>query len=423
MIGTLKSICAVLGLVVLVGAAGSCSQTANDSSQPSSSLPNPDEKPAQPGDSQEKLAAYGGKNFYSVPNPLPVGMHGTLIRFEKIEQSGNSDPDRDSTIYRIMYLSESLRGEPIAVTGVASVPTAQAPKDGRPLLTIAHGTTGIADECAPSRELTRLDMGLATSELGSEFLIAATDYEGLGTPGRHPYLVGESEGRSTMDAIVAAGELPDAEPGPRVAIMGYSQGGHGALWASQVAAEWTPQLQVMGTFSGAPASETDIIFSAAPFLPVPGFALILVAGFQAAYEEADPSLFLTDLGVSQLDEVDTGCSAEVIARLSGTNPADLVKPAGPESEPWKRLATENMAGTQKTNDAPTLIIHSQKDETVPIAFTELLLARMCANGQIVERRVLPEGGHGAAALPAYAQGLTWVKDRFADSPPTVASSC
>jgi len=364
---------------------------------------------------------FRGANFYEVPAPLPDGDHGQLIRYEPIDQAGSADPDRQASSYRIMYLSESVAGAPIAVTGVASVPTAAAPNGGRPLATLAHGTTGIADECAPSKELTRLDMGLAINTLGAEFVIAGTDYEGLGTPGRHPYLVGESEGRSTMDAIVAAGQLPDADPGKRVAILGYSQGGHGALWASQVAADWTPQLQVVGTFAGAPASETDVVFAAAPNLA--GFAYMLVAGYAAAYPQADPALFLTELGLSRLDEVDTGCAGELIAGFSGTNPAELVRLDGPATEPWKSLAAENIAGTKKTNDAPTLIIHSQKDETVPIFFSEVLLSRMCANGQVVERRVLPEGGHGAAALPAYQQALTWVKERFAADPPAPVNSC
>ena len=39
------------------------------------------------------------------------------------------------------------------------------------------------------------------------YVVAATDYEGLGTPGVHPYLVGESEGRSVLDAARAARAL------------------------------------------------------------------------------------------------------------------------------------------------------------------------------------------------------------------------
>lgn len=103
--------------------------------------------------------------------------------------------------------------------------------------------------------------------------------------------MGESEGRSVIDAILAAGELPDADPGADLAIAGYSQGGHGGvLWANQVAGEWAPDLHVVGTFAGAPATEMDVILAAAPSLPVlSGFAYLIVAGFQAAYPMLTPA--------------------------------------------------------------------------------------------------------------------------------------
>ena len=151
------------------------------------------------------------EGFYDVPDPLPKGPHGTLIRSQVMEDYTFTG----ATTYRIMYLSESIAGDPIAVTGLASVPTADAPEDGRPMITIAHGTTGIADQCAPSVTGRNAEMGLVESAFSAKALIAATDYEGLGTPGRHPYLVGESEGRSTIDAILAAGQLPDACEGTR----------------------------------------------------------------------------------------------------------------------------------------------------------------------------------------------------------------
>ena len=34
-----------------------------------------------------------------------------------------------------------------------------------------------------------------------------TDYQGLGTPGPHPYLIGTAEGRSVVDIVAAGREL------------------------------------------------------------------------------------------------------------------------------------------------------------------------------------------------------------------------
>lgn len=370
-------------------------------------------------EANEPLAPFDGGDFYAVPEPLPDGDHGTLIRYEPMQDYELPG----ATTYRIMYRSESIAGDPIAVTGVASVPDTDAPADGRPMITISHGTTGIADECAPSLDPQRSELTLVGTELADEFLLAYTDYEGLGTPGRHPYLVGESEARSTLDAIVAAGQLPGADPGTRVAMAGYSQGGHGSLWSAQLAAEWTPDLEVVGTFAGAPASEVDLILAAAPRLPIAGFAYMIIAGLAAAHPEADLSILLTEAGLERLDEVDEGCAGEVIGGFAGTPASELIRPEGPSSEPWRSLARANNAGTEKTHDAPTLIIHSEQDELVPPIFSRALQNRMCANGEVVERRMLAEGGHGGAAIPAYEQAVRWLADRFDPDAPDPVSTC
>lgn len=343
-------------------------------------------------------------DLYAVPEPIPDGEHGTLLRYQQITPT----QVEGATTWRVMYLSESLEGESIVVTGTVLVPAAPAPAEGRMVLANAHGTTGIADECAPSKDGGDGALALMGPVLDDGWVVTSTDYEGLGTPGRHPYLVGESEGRSVIDSVRAAAQLPDAELGDQLALTGYSQGGHGALWAGEIAAEWAPELEVVGTFAGAPATEIDLILRAAPSLPQAGFAYMIVAGIAAAYPEADPALFLTDEGVARLDAVDEGCTSEIFAAVSGVPASDLVRAGGADVEPWKSLAVENNPG-QVTTDAPILIIHSEQDSTVPVALSGILEGRMCGLGQVVERRVLPEGGsHGGAAPEAFRQGLAWL---------------
>jgi len=365
----------------------------------------------------EVTEPFAGDDFYAVPDPLPNAPHGTLIRYEPIDDRAIDG----ATAYRIMYLSESVAGDPIAVTGMASVPTAEAPDGGRPMITISHGTTGIADECAPSKSSRPGEMTLVSGALGDTYLIAATDYEGLGTPGRHPYLVGESEGRSSIDAIVAAGSLPDAEPGTELGIMGYSQGGHGALWTSQVAADWAPQLEVVGTFSGAPASEIGVILAAAS--RVKGFAMMVIAGIAEAYPDADLATILTPKGIELLGAVDEGCASDTFNAVGSLDADEVFLPGGSDSAPWNELGPAQNAGSAKTNDAPTLIIHSTGDELVPAFFIDQTVTRMCANGQVVERRDIDAGGHSEAAVDAYGQALEWMQARFAPDPPPPVDSC
>ncbi|MGH9211056.1 MAG: lipase family protein [Acidimicrobiales bacterium] len=352
---------------------------------------------------------FEGTDFYAVPDPLPGGPPGTLLRCQPVAAADGSIAG--AVVWRIMYLSRSLQGEPIAVTGVALVPTSEPPVGGRPLVTMGHGTAGIADRCAPSRQA---DVVAALVQrccpphepVRAGYLVVVSDYEGLGTPGRHPYLVGESEGRSMLDAAKAARQLPDADAQDRLAVFGYSQGGHAALWAQQIAAEWAPRLEVVGTVAGAPVTELPAIYAALGSLSDAKLLLRIVAGFHAAYPDADPASVLNEDGLAALPQVDTLCDGEIGADL-GLRNADLLRTDYLTAEPWSSLVARSDPG-QTATSTPILLLHSADDETVPVELSGLLYDRLRAVGQRVERRVYDRGeGHAAAAPAAVADAIAW----------------
>src|SRR3954470_15247624 len=150
--------------------------------------------------------------FYGVPDPLPKGNPGDVIKSEVVAVTGVH-----GTVERVMYHSRSLHDEDVHVTGLIAVPSTPPPSGGYPVISWAHGTTGIADTCAPS--ITPDDYGdIANQLLDAGYVVVGTDYEGLGTPGRHPYIVGESEARSTLDIVRAARNLPDVHASERFAV-------------------------------------------------------------------------------------------------------------------------------------------------------------------------------------------------------------
>lgn len=351
-------------------------------------------------------------DFYVVPDPLPEAEHGTLLRYEEL-----TDVDvPGGTAWRVMYLSESLAGDPIAVTGVVTIPDGEAPAEGWKLITVAHGTSGSADECAPSKSGGGAEMALGGTVVEAGYALAITDYEGLGTPGIHPYLVGPSEGRSTLDAALAARQLPDAGIGDRYAIFGYSQGGHGATWANELADVWAPDLELVGTVAGAPPSEMQTIFTALAGAPIsPDFFFMIVAGYHEAYPEADPSLVLTDAGMEVLDAVDEGCF-QMGESIEGREWSDLVRPDVASVEPWASLLADNDPGTVAT-DHPLLVVHSASDEIVPAALSEAMFNRLCGLGQVIERRLYDDGnGHGEQAYASASEMFAWIEARMAGEP-------
>jgi hypothetical protein len=74
------------------------------------------------------------------------------------------------------------------VSGMIVVPPGPTPEDGRPIVAWAHPTTGIIPRCALSLAILHFQQiqGLRNMvERG--YIVAATDYRGLGTVGPHPW--------------------------------------------------------------------------------------------------------------------------------------------------------------------------------------------------------------------------------------------
>jgi acetyl esterase/lipase len=290
-----------------------------------------------------------------------------------------------------------------------------------------HGTTGLADQCAPSRVVDAERDFYAADFLGIDqaasagFAVVSTDYEGLGGPGIHPYLVGVSEGRSMLDAALAARQLPDLGAGETIGLVGFSQGGHAALFAAQLAGEWAPQLSVLGVVLGAPATEISTLArTGAERAEYGALTVSILAGLTAV----DPG------ARDRLSDVLTPSGLELVGLL-GAHCFDESPPAMPSPpfvaadptavEPFASLLAANDTGHAAVA-APMLLFHGDDDRSVPLAHSEAMMIRLCAAGQVLERRVLPGGDHVDSADAAYGDGVAWLRG-LADRTVAPRSSC
>ena len=331
--------------------------------------------------------------------------HGDLLEAEPVGER----------TFKVRYASESVAGEPIEVTGLVALPADVA--DGAPVLTWAHGTTGIADVCAPSND-PESALEFLRPFVDRGWVVVATDYEGLGTEGRHPYINGTSEGRGTLDIVRAAAQVPDGvEPGP-VVIWGHSQGGHAALFAGQLAPEWTPELDVVGVVAGAPATELPLIAKALQNSPFQGYLALGAAGLNAAEpDRADLSVVMSPKAIDLLDVVDTGCAGEV-HEVYTELPYEEFAIADPgEIEPWKSILFENDPGHAKT-DTPIYLYQGEADEQIPVAASQLLFDRLCSLGQVVERHTYPGQSHAGVIAVAWEGFRAWMEARVSGEPAT-----
>ncbi|MFX9169475.1 lipase family protein, partial [Acinetobacter baumannii] len=80
-----------------------------------------------------------------------------------------------------------------------------------PILAWAHGTTGVADTCAPSGDYVggpvhsyqEVASNALDSWLARGYAVVAPDYQGLGTLGAHPYMNAKSQLHTVVDAVRA----------------------------------------------------------------------------------------------------------------------------------------------------------------------------------------------------------------------------
>lgn len=95
--------------------------------------------------------------------------------------------------------------------------------------------------------------------LAKGWAVAVTDYEGLGTPGTHTYIVADAEAHAVLDIVRAATQVPELglSPSAPVGIVGYSQGGQAAARAAEIESTYAPELDVVGVVAGGVPSDPE----------------------------------------------------------------------------------------------------------------------------------------------------------------------
>jgi hypothetical protein len=347
-----------------------------------------------------------GAAFYDPPSPLPGKGHGAVIWARKL--ADRRGVGKAAKTILVLYRSKTVNGDATAVSGTVMLPKGKPPKRGWPIVTWAHGTAGIADRCAPSRyPVARNDYAksayvpLFNGYLKAGYAVAQTDYEGLGTPGVHPFLVGRAEGRGVLDIARAARRL-DKRVGRRVLIAGHSQGGHGALWAWADTDRWTPELRVLGAQTFAPIAEVSPLVAAREALTTPGglsaYAGLLFRAFDSTFgiELEDYS---TQPGLDLYPQTLTRCISELFAEDSygSISVAELARDDA-DFGPVLALTQREVDLNDFKFAQRLLLMHGTDDGTVPVALSDSLVDRLRDAGTKVTYRRVEGADHGGIVV-------------------------
>ena len=350
--------------------------------------------------------------FYATPPDMAGGASGRLLRSEEM-----ADPPPGAKAWRILYVSTGLDGRPIPVSGVVIAPDLPAPIAGRPVVAWAHPTTGVADRCAPSLFPEVFDtIPHLQALIALDYVVAATDYPGLGTSGPHPYLVGESEARAVIDSVRAARALEKTGANAQYAVWGHSQGGQAVLFAGEIAPIYAPELSLAGVAAIAPATELaklleDDIAERAGRL-IAGYSLWSWSRVYGAPLEP----VVTESTVSVIDRMARDCIetwGEVYRAVFDSIglTAGMLKAGAFEKEPWKRLLEENEPGRRPIR-APIYVAQGEDDPVVRPSVTMDFVAGLCRTGERVRFDRLAGVDHMRAGRASATTVVQWIRDRF-----------
>jgi pimeloyl-ACP methyl ester carboxylesterase len=340
--------------------------------------------------------------FYDAPRSMLDGKPGSLVRQEVIDGA-----PLGATAYRVLYRSTGMKGEPIFVPG------------GRPIVAWAHPTTGVTPACAPSLAIFLFQQiqGLR-SFVERGYVVAATDYPGLGTPETHPYLVGDSEARAVLDSVRVAGTMPGAGGGTRFTVWGHSQGGQASLFTGMTAATYAPELTLLGVAAAAPASDlTTLMNDDINSVGGKNITAMTLWSWHRVYD-ASLSRMVDSQAMPTIDRLSRECIEgpfDILERQRTEAPLQqhflkVEKPS--DVEPWSSLLKTNSTGLLPTN-IPVFLAQGTIDQIIRPDVTQTYMKQLCQAGSKVKLVMLPDIGHGRAAQASTMDVVRWISDRFA----------
>ena len=355
---------------------------------------------------------------------------GAIIRSEPMDAYLIPGVRLRALARRVLYRSTGAVGEPTAVSGALLLP--EHGKRGKrdqlkPLIGFAVGTHGIGDHAAPSRLLATgrdWEASLMGHVLARGYAVAITDYQGLGTPGDHVYMVGQALGRNVLDIMRAACELAPDEiriDGP-CGVLGYSEGGAAAAWAAQLHPTYAPEMALAAVAAGAAAADMEL---AGPGLDGSFFSFFVAygaIGYSAAYPELDLDRYLTAKAQRQIAMLrDSNIFQAAIHGPRFAKTSELTEPNVMELPEWRARLRENRLGAIAPV-VPVLLHHAKHDQIVAFEHSKRLLDDWQALGVDVTLRVTRGGlDHISGGVAGAPVALDWLSKRLDDRSPRISA--
>jgi pimeloyl-ACP methyl ester carboxylesterase len=354
-------------------------------------------------------------DFYSPPGALSASAPGALLKAETY--TGYNLP-AGALAVRILYHSRARDGHDVATSGVVLIPAGAPPADGWPVIAWAHGTSGVARQCAPSlmKDLEYGDEGLMPM-VAAGFAVVATDYAGLGTPGPHEYDNKIAQANDVVYSIPAA-RAAVSSLGARWVVIGHSQGG-AAVWGVAESEATLKDPSYAGGVSVAGDMDFDwfeehdahsLKTISAMYWPMTAF------GIKASYPTFDPARLLTRPFFERYaDATQKGCWDYDYAVANEVGNRNAVRRGWERIPELRHYNADNHSGDQPIY-GPLLVLAGDDDQSVNFTNIKNGVERACKNGLAVEFVHRPGLDHDPLMEKTIDMQLEWTRNRLAGHP-------
>ncbi|WP_347019735.1 alpha/beta hydrolase [Acinetobacter calcoaceticus] len=371
------------------------------------------------------VACGGGSSDDDSPIVDPSGtpannIQNPVVKVDAYTSTNLGSVAAESSILTYKMLGQS--GQEVQATSLVFTPNTPPSAGGWPIVVWAHGTTGVADTCAPSKAaLADSTKDLISKLLAAGYVVVAPDYEGLGTPGIHPFLNVKSEAFSITDAVVATRNYLSQRnllTSKKWLTVGHSQGGHAALSAAQYASR--AQLDYKGTVAVAPASNLGFILVAGEqsvvnatldkkipmYAQLDTYTALVTAGMRNTQPNFDYSQVFTSQISGIAAQAETLCSGS-LGQAFGAGMTKYATDHNGTLDGYTRTQPNFMAVAlvktfldkdsqplQAKVTTPIIIYQGVGDTTVPKVATDILISNATVVGTKINSYVTGNWDHG-----------------------------
>lgn len=353
-----------------------------------------------------------GDGFYYAPGNLGDSAPGDVLRSRMVGAHGWPG----STVWQLLFHSTDSSGGPIAAVTTVIVP----PGGGsHPLVSYQPFVNSLGMQCAPSHTL--FNGGLKESAalnmlLARGWAVAVPDHLGPTSA----YGAARLGGQITLDGIRAAKRFAPAGLGDSpVGMVGYSGGAMSTGFAGALAAEYAPELPIVGiAMGGVPVNPGKMAIEVGDTPhPLFGLGFAVAMGMEREYPGELPlGNALTPAGFAMRDRIANACVDDIISAGAGHTIGEMFN-AGMENDPtlistFHANALEIYPGVPR---APIYQWHGGNDQ-VPLDLAMNTAGKYCAAGTPVLFDVIPGTDHLTAIAPGTMNAMGWIGDRFAGRP-------